>query len=336
MEIAVRSAAEPAVRSAVEIAVTGVGLALPGAAHPAELLRGTPVGTDTYDTTAVIGRRGHRYKDRATRLALCAAVGGLRDAGLIPADGEELTVPGGSVGVVASSNLGNLDTVCRTATTIGERGVTAISPMDLPNASGNVVASTVAIRFGLRGPNTLLCNGPASGLDAVHWGANLVAAGRIRRALVIGVETRNEVVQELTGHGADELLDGAVALVLESADAARERGAVPVAALGAYERRPSVRACVGALLGTGRADPGIWFTPERYESGGGGLLPDAVPRRDVSRAFGRSSGALGVLQCAAATAWIAAAGGRGRALITAGDDTADGVAGLWLNPYGAS
>ncbi|WKX70529.1 beta-ketoacyl synthase N-terminal-like domain-containing protein [Streptomyces sp. XD-27] len=375
---AVGSAEATAVRSAPEIVVTGVGLALPGAAHPAELLRATPVGTDTYDTTAVIGRRGHRYKDRATRLALCAAVGGLRDAGLIPADGEELAVPGGTVGVVASSNLGNLDTVCRTAAAIGEQGVTAISPMDLPNASGNVVASTVAIRFGLRGPNTLLCNGPASGLDAVHWGANLVAAGRIRHALVIGVETRNDIVQELTGHGADELLDGAVALVLESAGAARERGAVPAAVLGAYERRAGLRACVDALLaegGGGGESPGIWFTPERYESAGGGRVgggdrvsgggpapgvgpapgdgpvpetgratgpapvPDTVPRHDVSRAFGRSSGALGVLQCAAATAWMTAAearGARGRALITAGDDAADGVAGLWLHPYGAS
>jgi monoamine oxidase len=38
--------------------------------------------------------------------------------------------------------------------------------MDLPNASSNVVASSVAIRFGLRGPNLMLCNGATSGLDA--------------------------------------------------------------------------------------------------------------------------------------------------------------------------
>ncbi|MDT3400860.1 hypothetical protein RKE29_30395, partial [Streptomyces sp. B1866] len=60
-------------------------------------------------------------------------------------------------------------------------------------------------------------------------------------------------------------------------------------------------------------------------------VPDTVPRHDLTAAFGRASGALGVLQCAAAVGWFAA-GGRGRALLTAGDDTADAVAGLLLAP----
>lgn len=342
------SAGRPA--GAGRIAVTGVGLALPGAGDPAALLRTDPAGTGPFDTAAVIGRRGHRYKDRATQLALCAAVHGLRDAGLIPADGEELAVPGHTVGVVASSNLGNLDTVCRVAAEITEQGADRISPMATPSASSNVVASTVALRFGLRGPNLMLCNGPTSGLDAVHFGANLVAAGRVRQALVIGVEPRNDIVGELLGQDPDGLLDGAVALVLESARTARDRGATPLAVLGAYERGGDLGRCVTALLaGPDGAAPGIWFTPERYREPAGpgtegtGRAPGGtaspvdrgVPRHDLTRAFGLASGALGVLQCAAATGWLAG-GGTGRALLTAGDDTTDGVAGILVEPYGVS
>ncbi|WP_262699784.1 MULTISPECIES: beta-ketoacyl synthase N-terminal-like domain-containing protein [Streptomyces] len=355
-----------------EVVVTGVGLAVPGVATPEALLRRTacPVAgpaPEPFDTAARIGRRGHRYKDRATRLALCAALEALRNADLIPSDGEEVTVPGDTVGVVASSNLGNLDTACLTAAAIAERSAVDLSPMSLPNASSNVIASWVAIRHGLRGPNLMLCNGATSGLDAVHWGATLVAAGRVRRAVVIGVETHNAVVEDLLGRSAGELLDGAAAVVVEGARWAEARGARAVAALGPYERRAGLGGCVEALLPDGAA-PGVWFTPERYAEGPAGAVPvpGAVPRYDVTAAVGRASGALGVLQCAAAVGWLARAGadagagagvgagpeaGAGsvieaagpgaapdpvpasrQALITSGDDTADAVAGLLLRP----
>ncbi|MCQ8194127.1 beta-ketoacyl synthase N-terminal-like domain-containing protein [Streptomyces rugosispiralis] len=351
-----------------EVVVTGVGLAVPGAGTPEALLRRTacPVtgpAPEPFDTAARIGRRGHRYKDRATRLALCAALEALRNAGLIPPEGEEVTVPGDTVGVVASSNLGNLDTACLTAAAIAERSAVDLSPMSLPNASSNVIASWVAIRHGLRGPNLMLCNGATSGLDAVHWGAALVAAGRVRRAVVIGVETHNAVVEDLLGRSGGELLDGAAALVVEGARWAEARGARAVAALGPYERRAGLGGCVEALLPDGAA-PGVWFTPERYAEGPAGAVPvpGTVPRYDVTGAVGRASGALGVLQCAAAVGWLARAGagaGAGadpeagvgsaafeagpgavpdpvpasrQALITSGDDTADAVAGLLLLP----
>ncbi|MET8012192.1 beta-ketoacyl synthase N-terminal-like domain-containing protein [Streptomyces sp. NPDC005271] len=315
------------------VVVSGVGLALPGASTPGALLRGVcGPAAEPFDTGARIGRRGHRYKDRATRLALCAALDALRDAALLPDDGEELTVPGETVGVVASSNLGNLDTACLTTAAIARESVMGLSPMSLPNASSNVIASWVAIRHGLRGPNLMLCNGATSGLDAVHWGATLVAAGRVRRALVIGVETHNTVVADLLGRPAGELLDGAAALVVEGARWAEDRGARVAAVLGPYERRAGLARCVEALYHGGAAAPGVWFTPERHESGGGPEpVPDAVPRYDVTTTVGRASGALGVLQCAAAVGWLAEAGrGPGEALLTSGDDTTDAVAGLLL------
>ncbi|WP_431774984.1 beta-ketoacyl synthase N-terminal-like domain-containing protein [Streptomyces cucumeris] len=329
------------------ILVTGVGTALPGVAGPADLLRSAPTGTEPQvDPAALLGKRGLRYKDRASQLALCAARDGLRAAGLLSADGSELTVPGASVGVVASSNLGNLDTVCSVADGIAELGVDGISPMGLPNASSNVIASTVAIRHGLRGPNLMVCNGAPSGLDAVFWGAATVAARRADRVLVIGVETDNRYVRGLLDDPDGQLLDGAVSLVLERPEAAAERGVAAVAVLGRSTRQTGVVSCLERLVDGDGREPGVWFVPEGYgarenraaRTDGDGPVPGEVPRVDLTTVFGRASGALGVLQCAAAVGWFAGAGaGSDRhALVTTGGDGDDAVASYLLMPPGSA
>ncbi|GAA2244957.1 hypothetical protein GCM10010232_34980 [Streptomyces amakusaensis] len=326
------------------ILITGIGTALPGVEGPSDLLRAAGPPRDTaapaVDPAALIGKRGLRYKDRASQLALCAARAALLDAGLLDgataADGA-LTVPGASVAVVVSSNLGNLDTVCEVADGIKAEGVTGISPMGLPNASSNVIASSVAIRHGLRGPNLMVCNGATSGVDAVHWGAAMLRAGRAQRALVIGVETHNRQVEWLLGRPADELLDGAVALLLERAPAAAERGAAGIAALGPYAREAGVEDCVRRLLSASGGRPGSWYVPEGHRDASPAAL-SGVARTDLTERFGSASGALGVLQCATAARGLAlsGAGEPGTALVTSGADGDDASAGLVLLAVEAS
>ncbi|MEV6521559.1 beta-ketoacyl synthase N-terminal-like domain-containing protein [Longispora sp. NPDC051575] len=295
--------------------VTGIGLAGPTVGDPAHLLGSGVAGREDFDPASVVGKRGLRYKDDATRLALAAAHRALTDAGLL--DDRAPTVPAGQVAVVVSSNLGNLDTVCAAAETIARESVTGLSPMDLPNASSNVVASSVAIWFGLRGANLMVCNGATSGLDAVRWARVLVGSGRVRHALVVGVEVDNEVVRRLTG--AERLFHGAAALVVESAANAAARGVTARATLGRYERR-----AVGAVPGTG-----LWLVPERHAT----AAPPGVTPLDLSRRYGAASGALGVLQCAAAATWIH--GGHGpTALATAGGPEDDATATLLLSAPG--
>jgi 3-oxoacyl-[acyl-carrier-protein] synthase II len=320
--------------------VTGAGLAVAGVAGIGGLLgpaRAEPA--EPVDPAARLGRRGLRYKDRATRLALCAAADAVRSGGLIAADGT-LTVAGDSVAVVASSNLGNLDTVCQVAATLAEQASDGLSPMDLPNASSNVIASSVALEYGLRGPNLMLCNGPASGLDAVYWAGLLLAAGRCARALVIGAEPGNAVVERLSGTPGAQLFDGAVALVLERADAAAERGAAPLARLGCYARETGLARCVRRLLAGEAGPPGLWLTSGRPggQPGPAGIAGPAemaglagVAGHDLTSTFGQASGALGVLQCAAAAGWFCA-GGTSAALLTSDAEASDGVCGLLLRP----
>ncbi|HEY0700510.1 MAG TPA: beta-ketoacyl synthase N-terminal-like domain-containing protein, partial [Micromonospora sp.] len=213
--------------------VTGLGFAVPGVRTPADLLGPVDATADPIDFRARLGRKGLRYQDQATRLTRCAARDALVDAGLLD-DAGLLLVPGDRVGVSVSSNFGNLDTVCRTVETIATGGARVVSPMDLPNASSNVVASTIAISHGLRGPNLMLCNGVTSGLDAVGWAVRLLTAGRADQVVVVGVEPDTEPARRLLGH--EPAFDGAVALVLERESAARDRGATVRARLSGYAR----------------------------------------------------------------------------------------------------
>ncbi|MGP3973972.1 beta-ketoacyl synthase N-terminal-like domain-containing protein [Streptomyces sp. 8N114] len=314
------------------ITVTGVGLAVPGVTTPPELMHPPPLPAGPVDPTARIGRRGLRYLDRASQLALCAAHDALRDAAL-PSSSDDV---GASVAVVASSNLGNLDTVCTVTADIAEESTDRISPMLLPIASSNVVASSVATRFSLRGPGLMLCNGPTSGLDAVHWGMSLLSAGRCSHSLVVGVEPSNTVVERLLGSPGSRLFDGAVALLLEDEETARSRGAEPVARLGPYTREGSLAACVSDLSAQDREAfraAGLWLTGPAHgtRSGNGTDGAPALPCHDLAAAHGEASGALGVLQCAAAVGWFQSYDARG-ALLTNGDDHADAVAAMLISP----
>src|SRR5262249_54527918 len=137
------------------VAVTGVGVLAAAMSGPADLLAVGPPASGrgpAADPAVRPGSRGPRYKDRATRLALAAASLAMEDAA---GHGAPAGQPSTPVGAVVSCNFGNLDTVCHVADTIAARGVPATSPMDLPNASSNVVASSLAIRFVLRGANLM-------------------------------------------------------------------------------------------------------------------------------------------------------------------------------------
>ncbi|SFD60546.1 3-oxoacyl-[acyl-carrier-protein] synthase II [Actinopolyspora alba] len=302
--------------------ITGTFPMLPGASEATDLLTRQPTG-ERVDPAAVLGRKGLRYKDRATTLGLAAALLTLRDAELLGEDGRADP----ATAVVVSSNLGNLDTVCRVARTIADETTRGVSPMDTANASSNVIASEIAIRFGLRGPNLTLCNGPTSGVDAVRWASLLLRAERADRVLVLGVEPDNETVRAFTGKR--RCLDGAAAMVLESAEAARERGARTRAELVSCVRSSGVSECLELLSGNVRTRPGMWLVPETDGESLPERLLTGVARTDLSATWGAASGALGVLQCVAAVGWFDS-GEHGSVHAVAGSDADDASAGVVL------
>ncbi|MEU7760788.1 MULTISPECIES: beta-ketoacyl synthase N-terminal-like domain-containing protein [Micromonospora] len=166
----------------------------------------------------VLGRKGLLYKETATRLALCAVH---RALGRADGDGTPPDRVDPRTAVVASSNLGNVGTVAGIVTTARADGWRAVSPLSAPNASPNVVASSVAIWFGFGGPCLMCCSGATSGLDALAAGLRLLAAGRADRVVVVGAEPDDDIAVALhaTRPGCPgPLRAGAACLVLEPLD----------------------------------------------------------------------------------------------------------------------
>ncbi|MDH6128817.1 beta-ketoacyl synthase N-terminal-like domain-containing protein [Kitasatospora sp. GP82] len=305
-----------------EVVVTGVGLALPGVATYGDLLGPLP-GVGGFDPATGLSGRELRHKDRASRLALRAVESALLDAGLTDADAT-FTGAADATAVVVSTNLGNADSVCEAVDTIARAGVRGLSPLGLPQTSSNVIAGWVAIRYGLRGPNLTVCNGVTSGLDALAWARNLIVAGRAEAAVVVGVEPANDVATKLLG---EQSTDAAVAVVLEPADAAASRGARPRATIAGYARARDLAAALAAAGVTQWESLGLWLGDET--GAGAGRLLAATRRIDLEARLGPLSGALGVLQCAAAAAHLES-GAAGNVLATAGGPRYDAAATVLL------
>ncbi|EHR61707.1 beta-ketoacyl synthase N-terminal-like domain-containing protein [Saccharomonospora cyanea] len=226
----------------------------------------------------LLGRKGLLAKEPATRMALCAVHRAFGLPERAPRRSAEEMDP--RTAVIVSSNLGNVATVAGLGTALRDGGVRAVSPLDAPNASSNVIASTVAIWFRFGGPNLTVCSGHSSGLDAVGLGRLLLLSGRAGRVVVVGVEPRDEVT--------DALLT-------------RATGApgVPVAA------------CV-VLEAAGHAEDGGAFLHDvmvESTAHDSGLFADSTTHGRVTvdtGSGGRGYGAEGVLQVAVAAAVVAA------------------------------
>jgi 3-oxoacyl-[acyl-carrier-protein] synthase II len=329
-----------------------VGLALAGVDSVERFLDTTvPTPAPDWAPEARLGRRGWRYKDRATRLALAAAKEAVEMA--LPAAPPG---PFPRTGVVASSNLGNLDTVCRVAAQLKNGTSSDTSPLDLPNASSNVVASTVAAWFGFKGPNLMLCNGATSGIDALYTASVVIQSGRADRMVVVGVEpgTReaSRFMDDCARHwlgGVDGLRwgEGAAAVVLESWHAAAKRRDRIWARLGRFQTSPE-DGLSKSLRALGSEPPALWLTPSRQYAPTREAVdkarahwPDGgTEEKDLACVLGEMYGASGVLQAVVACLWLSRSQG-GWAALTSGGFAGDGFAscGLhagWTGEKGAS
>ncbi|MEU5904161.1 beta-ketoacyl synthase N-terminal-like domain-containing protein [Micromonospora sp. NPDC047527] len=287
----------PGSTPATAVAVTSYSVHLPADDRFGTTVAGLPTvdpGCPSDRANTLLGRKGLLYKEPATRLALCAVH---RALGLSDGVRPDATLDPGTA-VVAASNLGNVATVVDVTRTVAREGSRGVSPMAAPNASSNVIASSIALWFRFGGPNLMVCSGETAGLDALALGVLLLRAHRADRVLVVGAEADDETaVAVRRGPAADAvappLRAGAACVVLEPVT----RAAAPLATLTVG---PTVRR---------REDVPPW--PARIVVGPGHL--------DPASAWGDCYGAQGVLQTALA-ARLVAEGADGVAVLCGGDD----------------
>lgn len=152
------------------------------------------------------------------------------------------------VGVFIGCGLGGLASLEETNRILETRGPNRVSPFFIPMMIGNMAAGMVSIQFGAKGPNACMATACAAGSHSIGDAFKLVQQGRADAMIAGGVEsvitasciagfsamkalsTRNDAPQKAS-RPFDRDRDGFVVgegcgiVILETLEAARERGA---------------------------------------------------------------------------------------------------------------
>ncbi|NYJ00965.1 3-oxoacyl-[acyl-carrier-protein] synthase II [Nocardioides thalensis] len=204
-------------------------------------------GTAAVDPTEVIERVRARRLDRSSQLALVAATEAWRDSGLdVPQQAGDLD--GERVGVAMASGIGGVQTLLTNYDAMLEKGPRRVSPLAVPMLMANAPAATISLEIGARAAVNTPVSACASGNEAIALAADQIRLGRADVVVAGGTEaaihplpmaafsnmmalSKNEGDPTTvsrpwdTGRDGFVLGEGAGALVLESEEHARARGA---------------------------------------------------------------------------------------------------------------
>src|SRR4051794_7761948 len=224
-----------------------------------------------FDPQSYLGDRNLRPIDRTSRLMLVAAGQALAGAGWTAA-----TLAEREAGLVLGTTFCSVRTIAEFDRRGLQLGPSYASPLDFANSVINAAAGQAAIWFGLRGLNSTISAGAASGLAAIGYAVGHIRGGRAAALLAGGVEEL--CFESFLGHyragrlcgsrGGDgevpipfharrngfALAEGAALVLLEDLDAAAGRNARVLA----------------EVLGHGAA-----FDPLGTEEGGAGAVARA-------------------------------------------------------------
>jgi 3-oxoacyl-[acyl-carrier-protein] synthase II len=258
-----------------------------------------------------LGNKGIRVLDRVARLLSVAAHMALCGSNLARADAGEADP---ELGIVWGTMLGSVHSIASFDWSGLVDGPNYVNPMDFPNTVINSAAGQAAIKFKLGGVNSTLCAGGASGLYALHYAAEFLRLGRARVLLAGGAEELSEesfLGFRKSGYASPSgcprpfdpqrdgavLGEGAVLLVLESEETARERGSLPWAEISGFGSAHDAHSTRAFLLRAEGATAAIQMAMEAAEiepaqvacvisAGSGSPLGDEMESRALSNVFG--------------------------------------------------
>ena len=135
-------------------------------------------GIVTTDPATLLPRtRGLREFDRTSLLLAAATALALGDAG-------EAVHRHDDVGLAVGTTFGTIGCIINFDTVALADGPLYTSPLAFPNTVLNAPAGRIASLFGVRGVNATISTGETSGLDALIYGTEWLAAGRAACLLV--------------------------------------------------------------------------------------------------------------------------------------------------------
>ena len=196
-----------------------------------------------FEVEKYLNRRESNRLDRVSHLAIAAADEAWKDSGL---NIEEIDQ--NRAGCIIGSGIGGLITLEDECRKLFERGARRVSPFLIPKLMGNASSGIVAIRLGLKGPNTCVTTACASASHSISEALLYMRAGLADVMMVGGSEatitqigmagfcsakalsTRNDS-PETASRPFDKDRDGFVMgegaglMVLEELEHAKKRGA---------------------------------------------------------------------------------------------------------------
>jgi 3-oxoacyl-[acyl-carrier-protein] synthase II len=186
--------------------------------------------------------------------AMCAATQALADARWKPQSAEDQA----STGVMIGSGIGGIEGIADVAVTLKEKGPRRVTPFFIPGRIINLASGYVSIEHGLKGPNHAVVTACSTGAHAIGDAARLIALGDAEVMVAGGAESPVNRIS-LAGFAALRALstafneeptrasrpydknrdgfvmgEGAGAVILESLDHAKARGAKIYAELIGY------------------------------------------------------------------------------------------------------
>jgi len=243
--------------------VTGVGFACPLGVGADEVFdrfvagadgfRGDHVGehpvarADIGDPAAVMGsKRDARRSDRMTHLAVAAGDAAAAHAGI---DWEQLDRD--RAGVIMGTACGGVASLTPAVRDFDAKGADRVSPFLVPMFMANALSGTLAMRYGIGGPNFTVVTACASGANAVGEALQEIRGGRCDVMLAGGSEAAIEpvVVSSFANLGTltrtgmrpfdrdrdgFAMGEGAAVIVIESDEHARRRGARVLCEVAGY------------------------------------------------------------------------------------------------------
>ncbi|MDE2059786.1 MAG: beta-ketoacyl-[acyl-carrier-protein] synthase II, partial [candidate division NC10 bacterium] len=196
-----------------------------------------------FDPLLYMEKKEVKKMDRFIHYALAGAIMAADDAQLIVKD-----VGGSRSGVLIGTGMGGIPCLEETHKVLLEKGPGRISPFFIPSIITNLASGHIAIRFGLRGPNSCVSTACATGNHAIGDSFELIRRGMadvmfaggteaVISPLTIGgfgamkaLSTRNDAPQRASrpfdkGRDGFVMGEGAGVLILEELDHALRRDA---------------------------------------------------------------------------------------------------------------
>ena len=196
-----------------------------------------------FDKNENIDPKDSRRLDPFIQFGLAATAEAIKDSGINLND-HDLD----RVGVSIGSGIGGLETIEKNSLILKDKGPKRISPFFVPGSIINMASGTVAIKYGLRGPNLSMVSACSSAGHSIGYSARSIAYGEVDIMVTGGAEaamsplglagfnaakalsTRNDSPKEASRPWDKDrdgfvLGEGSGVLILEDLESAKRRSA---------------------------------------------------------------------------------------------------------------